>query len=75
MEQYEESWSPGRLKQVCLGRNRTQGTGIKDEALVVGFLLSVVISKYEITLIHDLDDAVYLEYCCCGICSSNPVLE
>ena len=61
MGQYEGSWPPVRSKWVCLGYSRTQGTGIRDKALVLGFLVSIAISKYEIILFHDLDNAVYLE--------------
>ena len=76
MDQYDESWSPGRLKQDCLGCNRTQGTGSRDKALVVGFSVSIAISKYEITLFSDLDDAVYLEYVVAvGFAAFNSVLE
>ena len=74
MDQYEGFWPPGRLKWVNFGRNRTQGTGIRDKALVLGFPVSIAISKYEVILFHDLDNVVYLKYICCGFCSSNPVL-
>ena len=58
MDQYEGSWPPGRLKRVCLECNRSQRTDIRDKTQVLGFPVSIDISKCEIKLFHDLDNAV-----------------